>query len=490
MKTCAPSFRGKKALITILALSLYSRAFPVDLLVYNNIDGGPGSLRQAVIDNNTSAGGNTIVFSNIVSGTITLTNGELLITRPVIIAGPGAGILAVNGNGTNRVFHIQITNNNTVAFIAGLTITNGAATNIVPNSGGGIWNDHSTLRVDNCIVSGNRAGLAGAGIWNDGSSSNGAGLFVEGCTFSGNFVGTFGGGIYNGGSQGSAGVSVRACAFNSNTAFGGGGGIYNDAYQGFATVSVDASTFSSNQVTASFSGSGGGAIYNHGLFGSATLFVSASTFNGDSAPGSGGSIYNNAPTGSATLEMGNTILRAGSTVTIANFLGTVTSRGYNLSSDNGGGVLTNATDQLNTDPLLGPLANNGGRTFTHAPLPGSPAIDHGKWNTIPSLSLSLDQRGAPRPYDFASITNAPGGDGSDVGAFELASPQLNVQQAGSSAALSWPSYYGDFSLQSSTNIESSNSWILAGGSPTVVGNQYQQTNGPIAPNRFFRLLRN
>ena len=57
--------------------------------------------------------------------------------------------------------------------------------------------------------------------------------------------------------------------------------------------------------------------------------------------------------------------------------GTVTSDGYNLSSDDGGGYLTGPGDQINTDPLLSPLQDNGGPTFTHALLPGSPAIDAG-----------------------------------------------------------------------------------------------------------------
>src|SRR5213079_1152122 len=71
--------------------------------------------------------------------------------------------------------------------------------------------------------------------------------------------------------------------------------------------------------------------------------------------------------------------------------GTVTSHGYNLSSDDGGGVLTGPGDQINTNPLLGPLQNNGGPTFTHALLPGSPAIDAGDPNFTPPPSF--DQRG-------------------------------------------------------------------------------------------------
>src|SRR5205085_7109898 len=88
--------------------------------------------------------------------------------------------------------------------------------------------------------------------------------------------------------------------------------------------------------------------------------------------------------------------------------------GYNLSSDDGSGLLTNATDQVFTDPLLGPLQDNGGPTFTHALLCGSPATDKGR-----SFSGSpTDQRGFSRTIDLASAGNAAGGDGTDIGAFE------------------------------------------------------------------------
>ncbi|MEO6183044.1 MAG: choice-of-anchor Q domain-containing protein, partial [Verrucomicrobiota bacterium] len=171
---------------------------------------------------------------------------------------------------------------------------------------------------------------------------------------------------------------------------------------------------------------------------------------------------------------------------LENNLGSVVNYGYNLSSDNGGGVLTRATDQINTDPLLGPLADNGGPTLTHALLPGSPAIDKGY-----SGGQATDQRGEPRIFDFSSITNAAdSGDGSDIGAFEVGRPKLKIQKFGSDAVLSWLAYSGQFTLQSSTNIASSNSWITAGGSAVVVGSQYQQTNGPISSNRFFRLRGN
>ena len=76
---------------------------------------------------------------------------------------------------------------------------------------------------------------------------------------------------------------------------------------------------------------------------------------------------------------------------ILNDFGTVTSYGYNVSSDDGGGYLNGTGDQINTDPLLGPLQDNGGPTLTHELLPGSPAINASDPNfTPPPL---YDQRG-------------------------------------------------------------------------------------------------
>jgi hypothetical protein len=90
--------------------------------------------------------------------------------------------------------------------------------------------------------------------------------------------------------------------------------------------------------------------------------------------------------------------------------GTLLSLGHNLSGD-GSGNLTAAGDLPNTDPLLGPLADNGGPTWTHALLPGSPAIDAGGGSAAPAT----DQRGLPRPRDG----NGDGGAVVDIGAFEV-----------------------------------------------------------------------
>ncbi len=68
---------------------------------------------------------------------------------------------------------------------------------------------------------------------------------------------------------------------------------------------------------------------------------------------------------------------------------------------------------LLSNPMLGPLKNNGGLTPTMKPAANSPVIDAGQAFT------STDQRGDPRPVDFPGIPNAPGGDGADIGAVEV-----------------------------------------------------------------------
>ena len=78
-----------------------------------------------------------------------------------------------------------------------------------------------------------------------------------------------------------------------------------------------------------------------------------------------------------TLTIGNTILNAGTFGANLEGSGTVNSLGYNLSSDDASAFLNRPSDLNSTVAMLGPLQDNGGPTFTHALLPGSPAIDAG-----------------------------------------------------------------------------------------------------------------
>jgi len=366
--TCRILFASFLSALCLIALSTQAAT----IAVTNTNDSGVGSLRQALANAND---GDTIHFG--ITGTITLTTGELLVDKSVTISGPSAASLTVDGNAASRVFHVS---SGVTATIAGLTITNGTGwADALINTGGGIYNDHATLALDNCTVSGNYA-LGGGGVHNHSGT-----LTVTNSTFIGNGV-------------------------NAPYGVGSGGGILTEGYDGNATLTVTNSTFSGN-----YARFVGGGICND-VFGSATLTVSNSTFSGNSAESGGSGIFNG-----GSMTIGSTILNAGALgENLYNGFGTVISLGYNLSSDAAGGLLTAIGDQINTDPMLGPLQDNGGPTFTHAPLTGSPAIDAGKNFT----AETTDQRGAGfvRTFDDASIANANGGDATDIGAFEVQVP--------------------------------------------------------------------
>ena len=326
----------------------------------------------------------------------------------VAISGPGADQLSVDGNAASLVFYI---NSGLTVTISGLTVTNGSADN-----GSGIYNDHSDLTVSSSTVSGNSASYGG-GICNDGSFNFGfASLTINNSTVSGNSASVIGGGIFNFGAGGFVGLTINnsTVSGNSATSGGDGGGIYNDGFDGLADLTINNSTVSGNSATS------GGGIYNiafedFGFVGLADLTINNSTVSGNSAS-VGGGIYNTEPfQGLASVTIQDTILNAGASgENIYNDSGAVTSQGYNLSSDNGGGFLTATGDQINTNPMLGPLQDNGGPTFTHALLSGSPAIDKGDPNFNPNdfnPPMLYDQRGP----GFPRVVN----NRIDIGAFEV-----------------------------------------------------------------------
>jgi hypothetical protein len=268
-----------------------------------------------------------------------------------------------------------------------------------------------------------------------------------------------------------ASLTLNNCTFFGNTGFGGTGGSGGSSAGGNG-------------------GAACGAVFNQG-----TLTMTSCTLSSNSATGGfGGS----GTPGGATGAVLGALTAAGGTTTVRNTIvaadtggdvnGAFSSGGYNLIGNTSGSSGFGTTgDQLNVSPLLGAFQNNGGPTPTMALLFGSPAIDKGN-----SFGLTTDQRGEPRPFDWPSVSNATGGDASDIGAFERGRPRLNIQAIGTNAVLGWPTYYanGEFSLQSSTNLTSSNAWVAAGGLVGIVGNQYRQTNSPISGNQFYRLKSN
>ncbi len=207
-------------------------------------------------------------------------------------------------------------------------------------------------------------------------------MTITDSTLSGNTAG-FGGGTYNTGT-----LTIVNSTVSGNTA-SEGAGTYNAT-----TLTITNSTFSGNAATA------GGASFNNG-----TLEIANSTLSDNSAD-IGGGVVN-----LGTFQIGNTILNRGASGEniYNNGGGTVTSLGYNISSDDGGGFLTGPGDQINTDPLIGPLQNNGGPTFTHELLSGSPAINAGDPSFTPPPFF--DQRGP----GFDRVVNGR----IDIGSFEV-----------------------------------------------------------------------
>ena len=167
-------------------------------IVTNNNDSGAGSLRQATYDADGSSGA-LITFATNVTGTIALTSGELVVVQTMAIAGPGANVLTVSGNGTSRVFSVT----NGIVNISELTLANGL---------GGIYMHDAALSVRNCIISGHN----GSGIYN---GTNGT-LVLNNCTISSNrfigpnFANIQGGGILNASSN--AVLWMTNCTISAN----------------------------------------------------------------------------------------------------------------------------------------------------------------------------------------------------------------------------------------------------------------------------------
>ncbi len=399
----------------------------VELVVTTTDDHNDGActvadctLREAITATN-AAGGGTISFAPGVTGMIQLGGFLPDLSTNLLLQGPGANLLTVRRNSASvfRIFSISNgTSNGPVVSITGLTISNGEAS----GSGGGIQNDHGILLVKECVFTGNHSSPSdigyGGGIFNWGGS-----LTIEDSTFTGN-MSNYGGGVASSRTNsGSALLFIRGSTFSGNSANGGnGGGIYNEAAN--AGSSADAflinCTLSGNSSTASgFVGGAGGAIFNFGsLSGNPRLSLEDCTLSGNNAFSAGG-IYNNSFSATAMVTLRNTILKTGAIgENFINSSGSITSLGHNLCNDAAGGLsgtgpggyLTGVGDMRQTDPLLGPLQNNGGRTLTHALLNGSPAINAGDNNG----SDPYDQRGAPRvgtndigAFEFGSVAPAP-----------------------------------------------------------------------------------
>jgi hypothetical protein len=330
----------------------------------------------------TAAGGGPYTF-NCDGPTIVRTGAEILLRNDVIL--DGEGNLTIDGDNRHRVF----LNSGAMVELRGLTVTGGSGggARVVVDGvashkttgpwtvGGGIWNQ-GTLSLTNCTVSGNTTDINGGGIYNDAT------LTLANSTVSGNTARSGeGGGILNAGT-----LALINSTVSGNTAWTGGGLGGGEGVNLYSTLTLINSTVSGNTAR---SGEGSG-ILNAG-----TLALISSTVSGDIA-------FLGTLTSTSTLMDG---------ACDEGLRGVAASNGYNVESPGSTCGFDQSTDKTGVlAPMLGPLQDNGGPTETHALLPGSVAIDH-----IPALDCEVDedQRGEPRPET--------GGDGCDVGAFEVQS---------------------------------------------------------------------
>jgi hypothetical protein len=234
-----------------------------------------------------------------------------------------------------------------------------------------------------------------------GQANSGGGLYLQALTgdstissstISGNQGDTLGGGIAMAGSPGVT-VTIDSSTIAGNTAglsgSGPGNGFGGGVYLSNGNLQIVNSTISGNLAT----GWGGG------ISAGGSLLLRLTTVTGNTANMDGGSIL----VYPSLVELDHAIVANGTPEDLAPVPGlgrgsplTVTAN-YSLVEAPGapGGVLlVGAHNLIGVDPLLGPLANNGGPTLTHLPLPGSPVIDAGD-PAIPSPPPT-DQRGFQR----------------------------------------------------------------------------------------------
>ena len=390
------------------------------ITVTNGNDSGPGSLRQALADAND---GDTINFDPSVN-IVTLTTAELAVTKSITISASPQIVTVVRSSQTEfRIFHVMPGHS---VEINGLTISGG---HITGDNGGGILNDNSTLTIANCtvnqntIVSAQDVNNTGGGIYNSGTmtlnqvivnnnnavycqcgngvpsgggiSNTGTMIIIAG-TVQSNMGYWSAGGIYNTGMITITGSTILNNQTGDTGHFGSiGGGIVNDG-----TMTIQDSTISGNTTHGGDlqGGYGGGisgnnnTIINSTITGNSALHgggvagggnIEHTTFSTNSAIRDGGALYL-----TSQLELGNTILKAGASgANIFNNGGSFITHGYNVCSDDGSGFLNGPGDQINTDPMVGPLAGQWWTNIDPRLVTGQPGHRHGRPQLHPATFL-------------------------------------------------------------------------------------------------------
>ena len=329
------------------------------------------TVRASIQESNALPGPDNV---SIPSGNYVLSLGQLSITDDLTVTGAGADTTIIDGGGISRVLNIE----NPPAFPR-ITVT---VDKVTIQNGGEIGSIVAAIQVDFAST----LNLIDSVVTNNsGTDANGIAVNVDGI------------------------LNVTNSTISHNNPFG---------IRNLGNLTVRGSTFFGNEER---------AISSSSDFDQATIINSTLSGNGIDIVNSFGPIaIVNSTLTDGIVNVGGPIVGVvmlKNTVVTGGCVGAIMSVGHNLSNDDTCGF-TSPGDLTNTDPLLGPLQNNGGLTETHALLPGSPAIDAAPENCtdFEVNPLSIDQRGAPRPVDG----NGDGITACDIGAFEVQLVVLTV----------------------------------------------------------------
>ncbi|MDQ3206746.1 MAG: hypothetical protein M3Q40_09660 [Pseudomonadota bacterium] len=405
------------------------------LAVGNCNDSGPGSLRQAV---GLAASGDTVDLTSLACNRIILTGGAVDVPqRSLTVRGPGFNRLAVSGNYASSVFRHSGTG---LLRLRGMALEHGrqrgaealggcvySAGAVEANDmhvrhcgayatttfamGGGIYARGGVKLLYSAVFANAARGPAsyGGGVW------SGADLVVHRARLLKNVAGE------GGGAFASDGLKLSYAAVEGNRAFRNGGGV--SSYHGSYGAQILNSTVSGNTA-----GTHGGGL---SLNSSVDKMIISSTISGNTAASHAGARVNgNTTFANSTLAFNDNVNRSAcdgavdaygvlyleSTIAASNTCNGAPSLdihgdhpAFRVEGSNNLVTASNVAlpaDTISADPLLEPLAANGGRTRTHALLGGSQAIDRGN----NAAGLAYDQRGQGYPR-----TN---GARADIGALE------------------------------------------------------------------------
>jgi hypothetical protein len=381
-------------------------------------------------------------------GVIAVSSGTTTLMRCTFISNLASGGYAWHDSGTGEaqggaIYSSATFRANESTFAGNQALSGGNSTTNTDGRGGAIYNSglavlNGCSLISNLAKGGNAvnypfSGNPPAGHGLGGAVFNASQLVMTNCTIALNLA---------------QGGDAHDIAFGPGgvVGTGAGGGVYNTSNGVLTAVNVTIASNSVSAVAAGFNWT------NYGFADGANIAVT----NG-------------------TIWLRNSILAYPNTNHSA--WGTITDGGFNMSSD-GSAIFSSGTSFNFTDPLLGPLADNGGPTLTMALSLNSPAVDFGT-----SIGAPLtDQRGFPRPAGL----------GFDMGALELNAspiqrPILTINRPGNNVRLNFGAQAGGtYVLQGSTTLTTWSDLEVIG--PYGIDTQVNRTNSLYFPAiEFFRL---